>query len=226
MADVLSGESRRVVCPCCGKRIEVRTYPVVNIKRSPELYGQVMDESLFQQVCPECGKTFRLMSRCLYHDEERSFLIYLIPGFHGRKLETGDLAQEYPEFSSASCRAVSTLNQLKEKILLMESGIDDRAIEIAKLAVSGIVSRKYNKRIQAAYFCRLSEETDRIGFTFFLDGSAQSMFYQTHSELYAKAKEIAQEFPLQGFVNVDIRWAARALDISRRSPVNGGFSMG
>ena len=219
MADMMNGESRKVVCPCCGKKTEAQVYPIVNIKRSPELREKVLDESLFRVKCSACGKQFRLITRCLYHDEERNFMIYLIPGFRGRKLETGDLSQEYPEFSASACRVVSTLNQLKEKILLMESGVDDRAIEVAKLAVSGIVAQKYEKRIQSAYFCRLNEENDRIGFTFFLDGEEQSVFYQTHSEVYTRAQEIAEEFPIRGFVNVDIRWAARALDLSRRSTI-------
>ena len=45
------------------------------------------------------------------------------------------------------------------------------------------------------------------------------MFYQTHAEVYRYAKEVAEEFPLTGFLNVDVRWAARALDISRHSSV-------
>ncbi|MGI6260737.1 MAG: CpXC domain-containing protein [Acutalibacteraceae bacterium] len=219
MADGMTGETRRIACPCCGKEIEASVYPIVNIKRSPQLREKILDESLFRSECSVCGKPFRLISRCLYHDEEKNFMVYLIPGFHGKKLETGGISQEYPEFSTAACRVVSNLNQLKEKILLMEFGVDDRAIEIAKLAVSGIVAKKYDKRIQAAYFCRLNEETDRIGFSFFLDGEAQPVFYQTHAEVYRYAKEVAEEFPLNGFMNVDVRWAARALDISRRSSV-------
>lgn len=217
MADEMTGEARSIACPCCGKETEARVYPVVNIKRDPQLREKVLDESLFRVTCPACGKPFRLITRCLYHDEEKNFMVYLIPGFHGKKLDTGDLAETYPEFSAAACRVVSGLNQLKEKILLLESGVDDRAIEVAKLAVSGIVAKKYDKRIQAAYFCRLNEETDRIGFTFFLNGETQSVFYQTHAEVYSYAKEVAEEFPLHGFMNVDICWAARALDLSRRS---------
>ena len=219
MADEMTEKTRRVDCPCCGKEIEVSVYPIVNRNRSPQLREKILDESLFRCECPVCGKPFRLISRCLYHDEEKDFMVYLIPGFRGKRLETGDLPQEYPEFSSAICRVVSNLNQLKEKILLLESDVDDRAIEVAKLAVSGIVAKKYEKRIQAAYFCRLNEETDRIGFSFFLDGENRPVFYQTHAEVYRYAKEVAEEFPLTGFLNVDVRWAARALDISRHSSV-------
>ncbi len=220
MADVKTGETRQIVCPCCGKKIEVQVYPVVNISRSPMLREKVLDETLFQQICSHCGAHFRLMTRCLYHDADNNFMIYFIPGFRERQLETGNIEKEFPEFSMTDCRVVSTINQLKEKILLLESGVDDRAIEISKLAVSGIVSRKFGKRIQAAYFCRLDEENDRIGFSFFLDGEAQSVFYQTHAQVYQRAQAVAAEFSLQGFVNVDVRWAAHALDQSRRSAVS------
>ena len=129
MADEMAEKTRRVDCPCCGKEIEVSVYPIVNRKRSPQLREKILDESLFRCECPVCGKPFRLISRCLYHDEEKDFMVYLIPGFHGKRLETGDLPQEYPEFSSAICRVVSNLNQLKEKILLLEKG---RSIETRK----------------------------------------------------------------------------------------------
>lgn len=213
MAEQYGGSERELECRC-GERYRTATYPLVNVSKNPELREKVLDESLFVRTCPACGRAILLSGRCLYHDEDNGFLIYWIPGFRGPMPdEAAALDREYPEFAALTRRIVPTLNQLKEKLLILEAGIDDRAVELAKLAVSGLIVQKYGRRISSAYLHRLDEEADRIGFSFFLDGAAQPVSYQTHMGVYDRAHELAAGLPpADGFCCVDLRWAAGVLD--------------
>ena len=55
-------------------------------------------------------------------------------------LNDAEAENRYPELGGVTKRLAADLNKLKEKILIFENGLDDRAVELTKLAMSKAVS--------------------------------------------------------------------------------------
>ena len=192
-------------------------WTVVNVSQNPEFRDKIFDETLFDWKCPHCGGQAQLVSRCLYHDFERKFMVYLIPGFSLPALDDGDLEQSFPEVASVRKRVVPDLNRLKEKILILEAGADDMAVELAKLAVAGLVEKKHQKKVASSYFCKLDKESNQIGLSFYLEGEEQPVLFETRAEVYTKAMEIVEELAAaeqnsSRFLLIGENWASDALE--------------
>ena len=96
-----------------------------------------MEETFFDWKCPRCGYTAQMTYPCLYHDRELGLMICLTPG-------QNKIALQIPKYlDKVAKRAVFTLPQLKEKILLFESGLDDAAMERVDKALSEVVQKKW-----------------------------------------------------------------------------------
>ena len=101
-------------------------------------------------------------------------------------------------------RGVSTLPQLKEKILLFESGLDDAAMELVKKALSEVVQRKWRIPEVTAYFCASNKK--QIEFAFYWQGQQTPVYHSTRFDVYKQAKEVlkaVQYQPEGGFPVVD-----------------------
>ena len=210
---------RQITCPRCGGRQLCERATVANVTREPLLRESILDESFFAWKCEKCALEAKLVTRCLYHDEQRGFMVYLIPGFREHILLDEEIERQYPEFAQATKRVVTSVNQLKEKILIFEAGADDRAIELSKLAVAGLLVKKYKKKVQNAYFCRLNEEDNSIGFSFFFEGESEPFLYQTREQIYEYSRELLNACSDQeknGFCMIDVKWAASFLDAMKK----------
>lgn len=118
-------------CPSCGEKHYMTAWSAVNVGTHPELKEKVLDTSLFEFQCPHCGYTSGILYDCLYHDPERKIMIVLTGQETENAFENhGDISQ-----SRYRLRTVHLPNELVEKILIFESGLDDRAVEIMKLSV-------------------------------------------------------------------------------------------
>ncbi len=209
--------SKSVVCPHCGKSAAAKMWTVVNVTKNPELREKIFDESLFDWRCPFCHGQAQLISRCLYHDFERKFMVYLIPDFSLPVLDDGDLEQSFPEVASVKKRVVPDLNQLKEKILILENGADDMAVELAKLAVTNLVEKKHKKPVVSSYFCKLDKASNQIGLSFYLEGETQPVLFETRAEVYVKSMEIVNTYAKEEqnsskFLSIHNKWAASVLE--------------
>ncbi len=184
----------------------------MNVTIDTQLREQVLNESLFDWRCQSCGFAAHLVYPCLYHDMDRKFMVYLLPDVHDARLEDKAVDDQFPELRGLRRRVVSTLSELKEKVLIFEARLDDMATELSKAAMSGVVERKYGKTVSAGYFCALDKEQRTIGFSFFLEGRDAPVYYETRLQVYDKSREVAKEFlsnfPLEpGFVRIDAHWA-------------------
>lgn len=142
-------------------------------------------------------------------------MVYLVPEFDGKRFINPRIERAYPEVQHLTRRVVTGINRMKEKILLFESGLDDRAVELAKLALVGVIARRRTVKIQEVYFNELDETEDRIGFTFLTGSDNEPVKYRTRAEIYHVSKEIAEDYmsnhPEEGFEHIDLRWAARVI---------------
>lgn len=129
----------KMPCPACGKSGEFVAWTSLNVTLDPHEKTRLLDRSLTQFTCAACGHTAQLIYPLLYHDMDNAYMIWLLPPGTGGETEpealSPDVAARLGE--KYRYRSVGNLNQLIEKILIFDAGLDDRVVELAKLVAAG-----------------------------------------------------------------------------------------
>lgn len=188
----MSTEIRKeVCCPDCGTKTTARMWSGINAEVNPNLRLSVLDESLFDWRCPQCGYEAMLAYPCLYHDKGRRFMIYILPGKPDPAKAAG-IGAQFPQLRGVRKRVTGSLATLKEKILLFEDGLDDRAAELVKLLLAMVLERGKGKHVEQGFYCSSDEAADRIGFSFFVEGEEEPVRRMTSFAAYRQALSIVQ----------------------------------
>jgi hypothetical protein len=139
-----------VDCPACATPVAFELVHSVNAGRRPDLRDAILDGSFQRETCPSCGESFRIEPEFVYIDLPRGQYVGVWPA--SRRGDWRDCAAKTRGvFDDAMGRnapaearglgeglAVRTVfgwPALAEKILAQQAGIDDRSLEVAKLAV-------------------------------------------------------------------------------------------
>jgi CpXC protein len=137
-------------CPACETAVSFELVASVSADRRPDLREAILDGSFQREACPSCGSTFRVDPEFTYLDIARGQYIAVWPvakrdqwqACVERSQESFDNA-----FGKGATRAAAQIGKkvqprvvfgwpaLLEKVLANEAGIDDRTLEIAKVAV-------------------------------------------------------------------------------------------
>lgn len=136
-----------IVCPMCGKRFPVAVHDFISAEENPDLRASLLDGSLFTAGCPYCADVVDLFYPCMYRDEKHRYFVYLTDEEEGRHI-----FDSLPP-SVVRHRVVSDANQMREKIVLFDAGLDDRAVEVMKLMrLESLRTRNPGIPIQALYY--------------------------------------------------------------------------
>ena len=208
--------TKEVTCPACQEKSQAKLWTSVNVTLEPDLRDAVLNESLFLWTCPKCGQQSLLSYPCLYHDMTNRFMVYLVPGAKQESLTDSQAEDRYPELNGISKRLAVDFNQMKEKILIFENGLDDRAVELTKLAMTKVAFKKHQQELEKGYFCAKDPDSGHLAFTFFDKGSKEPCHKATRMEAYEKSREVAKEYDKKagqtGFLKIDADWAKKALE--------------
>lgn len=139
-----------IPCPACDTPVDYELVHSVNADRRPELRDAILNGSFQRQACPSCGHEFRVEPEFIYMDFGRAQYIGVWPASKRRQWRAC-AAQTRAVFDDAMgknaprearslgdklvVRAVFGWPALVEKLLARQAGIDDRSLEVAKLAV-------------------------------------------------------------------------------------------
>lgn len=220
----MSGKvTKNIACPKCNETTQTDIYTSINAFNDPELREKALDESLFKWRCESCGYEARLTYPVLYNDMKNRFMIYLIPRIERFQLADRELEEEFDNLKNINKRLVPDFNSFKEKVFIFESGLDDMAVEVTKLAISETVAKKQKLReVTEGYLSMYDRETNTMGFTFFLGENKEPYVQSARLEIYGKSISIVKEFAvkdrkLKGFIKVDREWAENVLYRYKRS---------
>ena len=198
-------KTETITCPHC-KNSSPRT-PVtsINIARHPELRAQVQDLSCFRWRCPVCGATSLVQDPCLYHDIANQFMVWLC----GEKPESAD----FDPLSGYTLRWTVDFNSFREKINILERGLDDRAVEIMKYLLLTQLRRDLD--VVELLFHDLDERTAGFRFAAVLSDGVEQ-YIAMPGETYRRiAQDVEERLFTSGrdFVRIDLEWAQDALEL-------------
>lgn len=120
----------RAKCPQCGTEQDAALVQSINSAAHPEDKERLLRGELNVLACA-CGKRTLLAATVLYHDPAAGYSCQVAPGGEEAMRKAADA------FASAGAegrqRVVPSLNALVEKVKILDAGLDDRAVELAKV---------------------------------------------------------------------------------------------
>lgn len=204
---------RTITCPKCGHKQEATLWSSVNVTRDSWAKAKVLDQSLFQFTCEECGNSAPLAYPCLYHDMENKLMIYLIPHFTEKDMQMLDgSAADQSRADGYTLRMVGTANELAEKVVIFQNGRDDRVIELCKLYIHQQLGRQRPDFIAQDIFYNKGKEELILLF----NSQGKGLNAPLPQELYqiteaSFASQLAAQEPEEQLV-VDYSWAMDMLE--------------
>lgn len=227
MGDYMSNViSKEVACPNCNEITNAHLYISVNATNDPQFREELLSENLLKWKCENCGYEGRFTYPLLYNDMKRRFMIYLIPQIDRFQIEDRELEDDYRNLKGIKKRITPDFNSFKEKVFIFESGLDDMAVELTKLAISETVAKKHDlKRVEEGYLSMYNRETNTMGFTFFVGENHEPYVQSARLEVYMRSAQIASEYgqndkKLSGFIKIDREWAENTLFRYKRNTKN------
>lgn len=133
----------QVACPC-GQAFSVDAARSVNIRRNPAARTQILEGKFHRVNCPICGKELVIERPFYYSDPERSAVFLVLPRGervnHSRDGETITAQKRSCQLINRGrvpkqLRVVYGLDELREKLVAQDAGLDDRHVELLKLFV-------------------------------------------------------------------------------------------
>ena len=122
-------------CPGCGKEMEFTLWQSINteVENARE---KIISGELFDFCCPQCGYSARVQYPMLFSDLENNAWIWFYPE---EELEGIMPIIEAAKAKGVLCRVVHTQEALSEKAAMFKLGLDDRIVELMKLAAAAQV---------------------------------------------------------------------------------------
>lgn len=208
---------KTVACPVCGDETEIQVCKTLNAATDPDLRDRLLGGELLHFKCGKCGCDADLQYPLLYNDIVNQFMVYYIPDVDREYLTDEKLEEEYGGIDGITRRIVGSANELKEKIHVFESGLDDRVIEVVKAALRDVVEKRTEDTVSEGYFSKYSQSEGKIGFTFFVGEDSEQFVQTTRLEIYDRSADVVKAFDGSTtdtdsrFKNINRSWARNAI---------------
>lgn len=186
-----------IACPNCSAEQEVLLFDSVNVTIDPELKDQVLNNNINTYQCSNCKKAVSVIQNLLYNDMDNNILIYLLP--EGKLNELAPVSALFGNlFAYRKMRAVRTMNQLREKIFILESGLNDYLIELLKAALITQLQPELQLEDPFAFaagnlfFCEICENDSLDGqdlLSILLNTNRGTLHIRQPLELYSRMNE-------------------------------------
>ena len=121
-----------IICPNCETRFECRTYDSINTNKKGAL-EDIISGNLFKCTCPGCGETYTLVYPILFNDMINHVMIHFLPEKEDLEKVDLDFVKATIGLNYKAYRIVHNINDLSEKALIFNCGLDDRTIELVKV---------------------------------------------------------------------------------------------
>lgn len=154
-------KTTKVVCPSCKKEFEIVFWDSINADLDPEAKAELLKGDLFNQACEHCGESGVVLYPVLYHDMSNKAMVYFVADINTVDSVREDIEAvrgkadgiDNDSMSDYKFRIVTDHNELREKALIFDNGLDDRVIEMIKILFSNaILKEKFDTEQMRIYF--------------------------------------------------------------------------
>lgn len=146
--------TKQIKCPSCANLADMTLWQSITVSDSPDLKDDLLKGKVNIFRCASCGASALVPVPLLYHDEEKRLMISFSPCEETDKIrlfneikKTSRESGELSELSDYNLRFVCSYNEFLEKILISDSGLSDKTIEVLKLLVLMQESEKMENRV-------------------------------------------------------------------------------
>lgn len=163
----------KITCPRCQTEGEFDFWSSINVDLDPELKKKIFNEEIFTWVCPNCGAKVFIPFGTLYHDMTHKFMIFFSheEGESDNQYDSLEIPQALGIDERYIFRSVFGLNNLKEKILILENGLNDVAVEKLKYVIVNHMEPSLSEKGISLYFEGVTKPDDKNKY-------GQIVFYQ------------------------------------------------
>ena len=211
-------------CPHCNTEITIPYYDEINVSDQPTFKEKILSGEFFTYTCPSCGEKLPITGPLLYHDPSVPTMIDLVPaGFDATADRLNELLQliqsmEGDHTSIYQARLVNTVDKLLEKIYIQDAGLDDRVVELVKLAYLKHYGKELQTRGPILASLYMPSEDKRDAQIVFILGESHEMasvdFSKDYYVYFATqfAKPLEESASINQFQTIDEKWAAAFLN--------------
>ncbi len=134
---------QNVKCPKCGQMSEITVWNSITVEDSADLKTDLLSGRVNMFHCPSCSHTALMPTPVLYHDAGKRLMISFTPcndavlseQLYENVSETSRESGELEKLSGYNLRFITDYNELLEKILIFDNGLNDKAVEVIKLMI-------------------------------------------------------------------------------------------
>ena len=126
----------------CGNTLVAQLADSINAKRSPEARDKILRGELHRVACPVCNRQMTVEKPFYYTDLTRDAFFKVFPRgerhrWKDASRELDDAASLFPaslsQPNSRSLRVLFGMDELREKLVAQDAGLDDRFVELLKV---------------------------------------------------------------------------------------------
>ncbi len=215
-----------ITCRGCGTDSAFTVWDSINTMLDPDMKEKVRTGEAFLWECPSCGERHLIEYATLYHQMEDHLMIWLVPGDPARAVEYFETVRRGgdPAVTAAAdyrFRVVTTLPRLREKLLLLDEGLDDRVVELMKpFAILAMQARGAKIDVDEIYFDKAGDGQLRFSLRL-ADGRRGWVPFERGLYDHVAASH-ADALAKDDAALIDFSWAWTLLDEKRREEENDG----
>ncbi len=126
----------------CGNTFSANLARSINAGRTPAIREKIMRGEFHRVACPKCGKSKAVESPFFYTDLSRHAIYHVRPrseryNFRRDSMRLTKVAADVPPDLASSdprqLRVLYGLDELREKLVAQDTGLDDRTVELLKI---------------------------------------------------------------------------------------------
>jgi hypothetical protein len=191
----------RVTCPGCGLAQDGKLVQSINTRKDPADKQRLLRGELNVLVCA-CGRRTQLAANVVFHDPDADYYCQVAPGGEAALAKAADAFRA--SGARGTQRIVPSLNALVEKVKLLDAGLEDWAIEMAKVLLLAASPEPDLDRVL------LFEALDGEVIRWVLFANEVRAVASPHSA-YAKLASRTHARPAAGELQIDRAWAVEAV---------------
>ena len=126
----------------CGNTLTVQLADSLNVKRSPATREKILRGELHRVSCPSCNRQMTVEKAFYYSDLNRNAFFKVLPRGERHLWKTASkdvekaadfFPKEIVQPDARTLRVIFGMDELREKLVAQDAGIDDRIVELLKV---------------------------------------------------------------------------------------------